>query len=119
MTMSLRHLFPMSLATIAMFILSCATTTHTDAPTGQYVAGTGPIDKLQLPAPFATPSARNTCKVIGWPKGRMPKAAPGFEVSLFADNLDNPRSTYGLPNGDTRHVGATRQGHYRCDGPGE
>src|SRR5439155_13313392 len=104
MTMSLRHLFRMSLATIAMFILSCATTTHTDAPTGQYVAGTGPIDKLQLPAPFATPSARNTSKVIGWPKGRMPKAGPGFEVSLFADNLDNLGSTNFRPKGVIRVV---------------
>src|SRR5438128_4075060 len=117
MTMSLRHLFRMSLATIAMFILSCATTTYTDAPTGQYVAGTGPIDKLQLPAPFATPSARNTSKVIGWPKGRMPKAAPGFEVSLFADNLDNPRSTYVLPNGDILVVEATREWPDRPDRP--
>jgi glucose/arabinose dehydrogenase len=117
MTMSLRHLFRMSLATIAMFILSCATTTHTDAPTGQYVAGTGAIDKLQLPAPFATPSVRNTSKVIGWPKGRMPKAAPGFEVSLFADNLDNPRSTYVLPNGDILVVEATREWPDRPDRP--
>jgi len=117
MTMSLRHLFPMSLATIAMFILSCATTTHTDAPTGQYAAGTGPIDKLQLPAPFATPSARNTSKVIGWPQGRMPKAAPGFEVSLFADNLDNPRSTYVLPNGDILVVETTREWPDRPDRP--
>src|SRR5437867_12945817 len=109
MTMSLRHLFRMSLATIAMFILSCATTTYTDAPTGQYVAGTGPIDKLQLPAPFATPSARNTSKVIGWPKGKMPTPAPGFEVSLFAENFDNPRSTYILPNGDVLVVEANRE----------
>src|SRR5438094_2245806 len=117
MTMSLRHMFPMSLATIAMFILSCATTPHTDAPTGQYVAGTGPIDKLQLPAPFDTPSARNTSKVIGWPKGKMPTPAPGFEVSLFAENFDSPRQAYVLPNRDILVVEATREWPGRADRP--
>src|SRR5206468_10197468 len=50
-------------------------------------------------------------------KGRMPKAAPGFEVSLFADNLDNPRSTYVLPNGDILVVEATREWPDRPDRP--
>src|SRR5258706_10761634 len=30
----------------------------------------------------------------------MPNAPAGFEVSLFADELDNPRMIYVLPNGD-------------------
>ena len=110
--MSLRHLFRMSLATIAMFILSCATTTHTDAPTGQYVAGTGPIDKLQLPAPFATPSARNTSKVIGWPQGRMPKAAPGFEFDLLADLTGADRGPEEEPRFEVNyHLFSTKRYH--------
>ncbi|HEY7217663.1 MAG TPA: sorbosone dehydrogenase family protein [Candidatus Binatia bacterium] len=74
-----------------------------------YPVGTGPVDRFKLPAPFATPSVRNTSKVIGWPKGKMPTAAAGFEVSLFADNLDNPRQAYALPNRDILVVEAVRE----------
>ena len=114
--MSLRNPFRAFLV-VAVFILSCAATTQTDAPGNQYAPGTGPIEKLQLPPPFATPSARNTSKVIGWPKGRMPKPAPGFEVSLFAEDLDNPRTTYVLPNGDVLVVESTREWPDRPDRP--
>jgi glucose/arabinose dehydrogenase len=83
----------------------------------QYAPGTGPADQLKLPPPFATPSARNTSKVIGWPPGKMPAAAPGFEVSLFADKLDNPRQAYVLPNNDILVVEATREWPGRTDRP--
>ena len=89
--MSLRQLFQLGQVVAAAFLLSCATTNETTVPNHRYATGTGPSDKLQLPAPFATPSARNNSKVVGWPKGKMPTAAPGFEVSLFAENLYNPR----------------------------
>jgi glucose/arabinose dehydrogenase len=56
--------------------------------------------KVALPAPFQTKSARNYCKVIGWPKGKTPVAPAGFTVSLFADSLANPRNIYIAPNGD-------------------
>ena len=82
-----------------------------------YAPGTGPHDQLQLPAPFATPSARNNSKVIGWPQGKMPTPAPGFEVSLFAEKLDNPRQAYVLPNGDILVVEATREWPGRADRP--
>ena len=76
--MVLRHLlFQMSQVIAAAFLLSCAATTQTVVANRQYAAGTGPSDKLQLPAPFDTPSARNNSKVIGWTKGKMPTAAPG------------------------------------------
>ena len=55
---------------------------------------------IQLPAPYQTKSVKNFCKVIGWPKGKMPTVAAGFEVNLFADSLDNPRNIYVAPNGD-------------------
>ncbi|TFF37975.1 PQQ-dependent sugar dehydrogenase [Mucilaginibacter psychrotolerans] len=55
---------------------------------------------VALPAPFQTKSARNYCKVIGWPKGKTPIAPTGFSVSLFADSLANPRNIYLAPNGD-------------------
>ncbi len=53
-----------------------------------------------LPAPFATSSARNFSKVIGWPAGKTPMAPQGFVVSRFADSLDNPRWIYVGSNGD-------------------
>ena len=85
----LAHLLvPLSIA----LALSCSA--QNNSSESQYAPGTGPTDRLQLPAPFATPSARNQSKVIGWPPGKTPKAEPGFEVSLFADNLANPRQTY-------------------------
>ena len=55
---------------------------------------------VNLPAPYQTKSVQNYCKVIGWFKGQTPVAPPGFQVSLFADNLDNPRNIYVASNGD-------------------
>jgi glucose/arabinose dehydrogenase len=106
--MSKRHLSAISLGIIVAFALSCATAQN-DASKFRYAPGTGPSDQLVLPAPFASPSVRNTSKVIGWPKGRTPVAAPGFEVSLFAENLNNPRQAYILPNKDVIVVEAIRE----------
>jgi len=64
------------------------------------VVETGPSDKLILPPPNATRAVANPASVIPWPKGKTPTAPAGFEVSLFADELDNPRMIYVLPNGD-------------------
>src|SRR5262245_21639210 len=115
--MMCRQLFPMVPLIAAALVLSCAATNETRVANRQYAPGTGPSDKLQLAAPFATPSARNNSKVIGWPKAKMPTAAAGFEVSLFAENLDNPRQAYVLPNGDVLVVEATREWPGRADRP--
>jgi len=64
------------------------------------VVETGPSDKLILPSPNATRAVANPASVIPWPKEKTPTAPAGFEVSLFADELDNPRMIYVLPNGD-------------------
>ena len=53
-----------------------------------------------LPQPYATKSARNFSKVIGWSAGKKPIAPVGFIVSKFADSLDNPRWIYVAGNGD-------------------
>jgi hypothetical protein len=50
-----------------------------EQPDGGRMVDTDPSENLVLPPPFATPSVRNTSKVIGWPKGRTPTAAPDFE----------------------------------------
>ena len=114
--MSSRYLLTIATLIGAAIIYSCATTQDNRANL-QYAPGTGPADQLQMPQPFATPSARNNSKVIGWPKGKMPVAAPGFEVSLFAENLDNPRQAYVLPNKDILVVEAIREWPGRADRP--
>jgi len=102
---------------VAAFVSSCAATLEAPVVNARYAPGTGPSEQLQLPAPFATPSARNNSKVIGWPKGKAPTAAPGFAVSLYADNLANPRQTYILPNGDVLVVESIREWIGRPDRP--
>lgn len=64
------------------------------------VIETGPAEKLVLPPPYATRGVANPSRVVGWPKGKMPTAPAGFEVNLFAEDLDNPRTIHVLPNGD-------------------
>ncbi len=103
-----RQSLRISLVTMSIVILSCSGGARSDPSTAQYPPGTGPADRLQLPAPFATPSVRNNSKVIGWPDGKMPTAAPGFVVNLFADQFNNPRWTYVLPNKDILVVEAVR-----------
>ncbi|MBI4459892.1 MAG: sorbosone dehydrogenase family protein [Acidobacteria bacterium] len=78
-----------------------------DSGTG--IVESGPAEKLVLPEPFATPSVRNNSKAIGWPEGSTPTAPPGFEVKLFADNLENPRWIYVLPNDDVLVAETRRQ----------
>jgi glucose/arabinose dehydrogenase len=58
------------------------------------------ITVSDLPAPYATKSADNSPKVIPRPANAWPKALPGFQVSLYADGLDNPRLIRTAPNGD-------------------
>ena len=57
-------------------------------------------DTAGLPAPFATKSTTKNSRVIGWPAGKTPVAPQGFEVSVFAKGLANPRWLYVAPNGD-------------------
>ncbi|HEX5606632.1 MAG TPA: sorbosone dehydrogenase family protein [Candidatus Binatia bacterium] len=65
-----------------------------------HVVETGPAEKLILPPPNSTRAVANPSTVVPWPKGQTPKAPAGFEVTLFADDLDNPRMIYVLPNSD-------------------
>src|SRR5918993_747267 len=106
--MPLKQPLLISLALTSLLIVSCSSETRSQLSSRQYAPGTGPADQLQLPPPFATASVRNTSKVIGWPPGKMPTAVSGFAVSLFADQLDNPRQAYVLPNKDILVVEAVR-----------
>jgi glucose/arabinose dehydrogenase len=53
-----------------------------------------------LPAPFATESARNNADMVGRPNDGWPKAPAGFKVDLYATHLDGPRLIRTAPNGD-------------------
>lgn len=55
---------------------------------------------VDLPAPYATESAKNFSKVIGWPEDKTPVAPQGFTVTKFADGFNNPRWIYVAENGD-------------------
>ncbi|KQS48768.1 MAG: sorbosone dehydrogenase family protein [Flavobacterium sp.] len=58
------------------------------------------VGDLELPAPYATESARKISRMKEWPEGVTPKAPEGFVVTKFADGLKNPRWTYIAPNND-------------------
>ena len=58
------------------------------------------IAVTDLPAPFATESARNNAKVVDRPEGAEPKLPPGFHATLFAKGLTQPRLLRVAPNGD-------------------
>lgn len=53
-----------------------------------------------LPRPYATRSADNPPRPVSRPSGAWPQAPAGFQVSLFAEGLDNPRLIRTAPNGD-------------------
>src|SRR5687767_1452646 len=104
--MSLSHAYRGSQPLITLLVALYRLITGIDAVNSQETAGVGPSEKIKLPPPFATRSASNNSKVIGWPKARMPRPAPGLEVTLFAEDLDYPRLVYALPNEDVLVVEA-------------
>lgn len=53
-----------------------------------------------LPAPYATESARNGPRQVARPAGALPSAPAGFRVGEFATNLKQPRVIVTAPNGD-------------------
>lgn len=65
-----------------------------------------PIERTYGVRPeFMAPDVRliptvNIAPAVGWPDNGAPKAADGFAVNAFADDLDHPRWLYRLPNGD-------------------
>ena len=58
------------------------------------------ITPLDLPLPYATPSASAYAQVIKRPVQAWPQAPPGFSVQLYATGLENPRLLRAAPNGD-------------------
>ncbi|MDB5284417.1 MAG: L-sorbosone dehydrogenase [Bacteroidota bacterium] len=76
----------------------CESTFHLHKPVALPQAYTLPGDTL--PEPYATKSAKNFSKVLGWKSTQKPVAPQGFIVSRFADSLKSPRWIYVAPNGD-------------------
>lgn len=58
------------------------------------------ITMQDLPAPYATESARNNAQMVARPRDAWPKAPAGFKVDLYATNLNGPRLIRTAPNGD-------------------
>jgi glucose/arabinose dehydrogenase len=54
----------------------------------------------RLPPPYATPSAGNPPSVTAAPAGAQLHLPPGFSISVYASNLDDPRNMLLAPNGD-------------------
>ena len=97
------------LGILLSFTLPLHSVTHAAEKSGRRVVETGPTENLVLPPPNATRSVANASTLIGWPNGKSPVAPPGFQVNLFADVLDNPRTILALTNGDVLVMESLRQ----------
>ncbi|MFN7929141.1 MAG: hypothetical protein U0Y68_14580 [Blastocatellia bacterium] len=58
------------------------------------------ITEANMPAPFATESAKNHPRKVAQPQGAWPQVPSGFRVEKFAEGLSNPRMIRTAPNGD-------------------
>ena len=58
------------------------------------------ITLVDLPAPFASPSAGNGPHLAPRPDGAWPQVPAGFKVDQYAAGLDRPRLIRTAPNGD-------------------
>lgn len=63
----------------------------------------------QLPEPFETPWNRAIPSIVEQPEGTLPTTPPGFEVTVFAEGLGDPRRLAVAPNGDV-FVAESRRG---------
>src|ERR1700683_3387711 len=85
----------LALACVFSALLACGAAMATDAP-GQHIS----VTPDQLPKPHATLAVDNTSQKIPRPSGAMPKAPPGFSVSVFAPHVPGSRFMAVAPNGD-------------------
>jgi glucose/arabinose dehydrogenase len=58
------------------------------------------VDPLNLPAPQTGSSVNNTAVGTGRPAGVLPRVPAGFDVSVFAEGLNQARWIEVAPNGD-------------------
>jgi glucose/arabinose dehydrogenase len=70
------------------------------------------IEVATLPAPFATPSGRNSPQLVPMPPGAEPQLPDGFKVDVFTRDVQGPRVLRVAPNGDI-FVAEPRQGRIK------
>src|SRR6185312_14517227 len=58
------------------------------------------IKASELPKPFATPAVDNSSHLVPRPKDAMPLVPKGFQISIYASGLTQPRFMELAPNGD-------------------
>lgn len=58
------------------------------------------LSVASLPPPHDTPSVDNGAHMVPRPDGVVPQAPPGFQVTLFQGDMENPRKIVTAPNGD-------------------
>jgi len=58
------------------------------------------IKASELPKPYATPGVDNSSETVARPKDTKPMVPKGFEISVYASGLSNPRWMALAPNGD-------------------
>ncbi len=58
------------------------------------------VKASELPKPFATPAVDNSSHVVARPKDAMPLVPKGFQISVYASGLTQPRFMELAPNGD-------------------
>ncbi|MEM7442777.1 MAG: PQQ-dependent sugar dehydrogenase [Pseudomonadota bacterium] len=80
------------------------------AAMGQQVGQQFDVQVSDLPAPYATSSARNGPQTVARPAGMTLNLPDGFTATLYAENLSHPRELIELPNGDVL-VSEPRAGH--------
>jgi len=68
------------------------------------------VTVADLPAPYASASARNGPQTVARPAGTSLTLPEGFTATLFAEGLTHPREMVELPNGDLL-VSEPRAGH--------
>jgi glucose/arabinose dehydrogenase len=82
-------------ATLAASALAACSPGPKVGPNATY----GPNPTLVAQAKGMIPVVK-LAKVVGWPAGRTPVAAPDLKVAAFASGLSHPRWMLVLPNGD-------------------
>ena len=76
---------------------------------GSIVAADAP-KKVQLPAPYATPSSTNRSQVVPRPDGAQLKLPAGFKIEEYATGFERPRFMLAGPGGEILLTDMTPKG---------
>lgn len=97
----------------SLLVLTAVACSRSDAQQGSGVVpvklGHHEIRADRLPQPYDTPSAGNPPRNVRRPSGFLPTVPAGFKVSIWADDISDPRNMVLAPNGDI-FVASTGEG---------